>query len=83
MKLLPRFSLRAGLVSLTVVALLAVSLRAAVLGEPWAIGAGVGLLSIPALLLVHASFYSAARLLSRGSVPATDAAVPDNGRGQA
>lgn len=71
MKLIPRFSLRVGLLCLTGVALLAVSLRAAVLGEPWAIGAGIGVLSIPVLLLLHAAFYAAARLFSRSSSQAS------------
>lgn len=76
MKLLPRFSLRTGLITLTAVAFLAVSLRAAALGESWAIGAGVGVLSIPALLLLHSLFYLAARICSRGNAEADPAEPP-------
>ncbi|TWT48861.1 hypothetical protein [Botrimarina hoheduenensis] len=71
MQFLPRFSLRTGLIALTVGALLAVSLRAAAIGEPWAIGAGIGVLSLPVLLCFHALLYALARMLARSPVRRT------------
>ena len=67
--LIPRFTLRAGLIGLTFAALLAIVMREALLGRPWAIGGVGGLASIVLMFLLHAVLFGLTWLLSRGSQP--------------
>ena len=63
--LLPRFTLRTGLIVLTAAALVSLVFREAWVGTPWAVGAVIGLGSLAALFAVHAAFFAAAIALSR------------------
>jgi hypothetical protein len=63
--ILPRFTLRTALVGLTLGALLAMVVRGAAMGEPWGIGALVGLASLGLSLLLQGCLMLMSLVLSR------------------
>lgn len=63
--LAPRFTLRTGLIGLTAGSVVAIVLRDAVNGEPWAIGAAVGLGSLLLSLLLQAVAFGLSLAVSR------------------
>ena len=63
--LLPRFTIRALLVLLTVCAFICVVAGMAVRGHPWAWGVTIGLLSIGLTLFVHMAWFSAVWALAQ------------------
>lgn len=64
--LLPRFTLRTGLICLTASAFVSIALREAWLGKPWGVGFVVGLMSLALLLAVFALFFGLSWFLSAG-----------------
>lgn len=67
--LIPRFTLRTGLIALTAVSLVSIVLREAYIGHNWARGVVGSMAALVVLLLLHALLYGLARLLSRGARP--------------
>lgn len=63
--LIPRFTLRTGLMVLTAASVLSIVVREAVLGKVWAIGLSIGLGSVVLLLFVHGLFFALAMIVSR------------------
>ncbi len=63
--LLPRFTIRTGLIVLTAAAVLSVAGRSAVAGEPWAVGVVVALVSVALMLMIHAAVFAVAMLIGR------------------
>jgi hypothetical protein len=66
--LLPRFTIRALLVLLTVCAFIFVIAGMAVRGHHWAWGVTIGILSVGFTLLVHAAWFCAVWVLSRAEL---------------
>jgi len=64
--LTPRFTLRTGLVGLTLGAVVAIVLREAVRGAPWAIGVSASLGAVALSLVLHAVTFVLSLALSRG-----------------
>lgn len=63
--LLPRFTIRALLVMLTICAFVFVIAGMAVRGQHWAWGITIGILSLAFTLLVHAAWFSAVWVLAQ------------------
>jgi hypothetical protein len=63
--LLPRFTIRALLVMLTICAFVFVIAGMAVRGQHWAWGITIGILSLGFTLLVHAAWFSAVWMLAQ------------------
>jgi hypothetical protein len=63
--LLPRFSIRALLVMLTICAFVFVIAGMAIRGQHWAWGVTIGILSFAFTLLVHAAWFSAVWMLAQ------------------
>ncbi|TWT97861.1 hypothetical protein Pla108_20150 [Botrimarina colliarenosi] len=63
--LLPRFTLRTGLLGLTVGSVVAIVIREAVLGAPWAIGVTVALGSVALSFTLQAIAFALSLALSR------------------
>lgn len=70
--LLPRFTVRTGLVLLTGGAFVAVIFREAALGRPWAIGVAVAIGFVMASLVLQAIAFALSLLLSRRGEESTD-----------
>lgn len=79
--LIPRFTIRTGLMVLTAASVLSVVVREAVLGKAWAIGLSIGLGSVALLLLVHALFFVLAMIVSRKQSDAIPSAKQAEGKG--
>ena len=63
--LLPRFTIRALLVMLTVCAFVFVIAGMAVRGQHWAWGITIGILSLAFTMLVHAAWFTVVRMLAQ------------------
>jgi hypothetical protein len=63
--LLPRFTIRALLVMLTICAFVFVIAGMAVRGQHWAWGITIGIVSLAVTLLVHAAWFSVVWMLAR------------------
>lgn len=63
--LLPRFTIRALLVMLTIGSFVFVVAGMAVRGQPWAWGVTIGILSLAFTLLVHAACFGAVWMLAQ------------------
>jgi hypothetical protein len=63
--LLPRFTIRALLVMLTIWAFVFVIVGMAVRGQHWAWGITIGILSLAFTMLVHAAWFSVVRMLAQ------------------
>jgi Na+/melibiose symporter-like transporter len=63
--LLPRFTIRALLVMLTICAFVFVIAGMAVRGQHWAWGITIGILSLAFTMLVHAAWFSVVRALAQ------------------
>jgi Na+/melibiose symporter-like transporter len=63
--LLPRFTIRALLVMLTICAFVFVIVGMAVRGQHWAWGITIGILSLAFTMLVHAAWFSVVRMLAQ------------------
>jgi Na+/melibiose symporter-like transporter len=63
--LLPRFTIRALLVMLTICAFVFVIAGMAVRGQHWAWGITIGILSLAFTMLVHAAWFSVVRMLAQ------------------
>ncbi len=64
--LFPRFTLRSGLAGLTIGVVVAIVVREALLGEPWAIGVVVALGAAVLSLMLQAASLGMSLLLTRG-----------------
>jgi hypothetical protein len=67
--LLPRFTIRALLVMVTICAFVFVIAGMAVRGQHWAWGITIGVLSLAFTMLVHAAWFSAVWMLARLQAP--------------
>jgi hypothetical protein len=63
--LLPRFTIRALLVMLTICAFVFVIAGMAIRGQHWAWGITIGILSVAFTLLVHAAWFGAVSMLAQ------------------
>ena len=63
--LLPRFTIRALLVMLTIGSFVFVIAGMAIRGQPWAWGVTIGILSLAFTLLVHAAWFGAVWMLAQ------------------
>jgi hypothetical protein len=63
--LLPRFTIRALLVMLTICAFVFVIVGMAFRGQHWAWGLTIGMLSLALTAFVHAAWFSAVRMLAQ------------------
>jgi hypothetical protein len=63
--LLPRFTIRALLVMLTICAFVFVIAGMAVRGQHWAWGVTIGILSVAFTLLIHAAWFGAVWMLAQ------------------
>jgi Na+/melibiose symporter-like transporter len=63
--LLPRFTIRALLVMITICAFVFVIAGMAVRGQHWAWGITIGILSLAFTMLVHAAWFSVVRMLAQ------------------
>jgi hypothetical protein len=72
--IMPRFTIRTGLVGVTICALAFVVAGMAVRGETWAWGITIGLVSLLVTLAVHAAWYSLVWTFAR--LPAAEPAAP-------
>jgi Na+/melibiose symporter-like transporter len=63
--LVPRFTIRALLVMLTVCAFVFVIAGMAVRGQHWAWGITIGIVSLAFTMLVHAAWFSVVRMLAQ------------------
>jgi len=63
--LVPRFTIRALLVMLTVCAFVFVIAGMAVRGQHWAWGITIGILSLAFTMLVHAAWFTVVRMLAQ------------------
>ncbi|MGL4512027.1 MAG: hypothetical protein ACRCT8_02980 [Lacipirellulaceae bacterium] len=68
-----RFTIRTGLLWLTVAAIFSIALRGAALNEAWAVGVAAAVASVALLIAVHAALYGASQVLAgRGASAARD-----------
>lgn len=67
--LIPRFTIRALWVVLTVCAFVSVIVGMAVRGQHWAWGVTIGLLSLVLIALVHAGWFGLVWMLARATLP--------------
>ena len=64
--LAPRFTLRAGLIALTIGAFVAIAVREATLGTPWGVGVVVALASVVLSFALQALAFVFSLVLTRG-----------------